>query len=486
MAFIIAVFAKEHFLGGLGSGSQLPVVATLIVVIWFVSLDLVGTHEPRHTDIFADVCVKLVKGVTLAMAVLLSILYLFKLVEPMSRLMMGLFYAADVGLLVGRRLARRGLWRRRAASESRRRNVLLIGSRRRALDAVQALASTARPAYRVVGCLDVDDSLRGRQICHGVRMLGSMQRFVETLMTESVDEVVFTIPIGKIPGAGEYIEFAEEIGVVLRFLPDWGLSNVLTSPRVARTSYESFLGTPILTLSSSPADHPGIVLKYLLDWVFAAVGVVVCLPVMLVIALAIKLTTPGPVLFRQKRTGMNGRHFTMYKFRTMVRDAERQRAALHKYNEMDGPVFKLACDRRVTPVGRFLRKTSLDELPQLYNILKGEMSFVGPRPPLPEEVNRYELWQRRRLSMRPGLTCLWQVGGRNRMSFVDWMKLDLHYIDNWSLSLDFLLLLKTIAVVLRASGDSTGAGRGPSATPPVGTAGGPAAATAESMDSATT
>ena len=157
---------------------------------------------------------------------------------------------------------------------------------------------------------------------------------------------------------------------------------------------------------------------------------------------------------------MNGRRFKMYKFRTMVKDAEARRALLDKHNEMDGPVFKLANDPRVTRIGRFLRKTSLDELPQLFNIVKSEMSFVGPRPPIPAEVEKYEVWQRRRLSMRPGLTCLWQVSGRNKIGFVDWMKMDLEYIDNWSLGLDFILILKTVAVVLKATGDNAKAKTG--------------------------
>ena len=484
VAFVIAVFVKGYLLGGVGGGSQLLVVAALIAVIWYVSLDLAGTHEPRPTDIFADASVKLIKGVALSMAVLLSFLYLFKLAELMSRSMMGLFFVADVGLLVGRRLARRGLWRRRVTDKSHRRNILIVGRRWRVKDAVQAIERIVHPAYRVVGCLDVDDSLRGNEVCPGVKMLGSMQRFAEILMTESVDEVVFIAPLGRIPGAAQHIEFAEQIGVVLRFLPNWGLDDVLTVPRVARASYESFLGKPVLTLSSSPTDHPGIVLKHLLDRVLAVAGLLVCLPVMLGIALAIKLTSPGPVYFRQQRLGMNGRRFPMYKFRTMVRDAEGQRAALHKDNEMDGPVFKLACDPRVTPIGRLLRKTSLDELPQLFNILRGEMSFVGPRPPLPGEVEQYEVWQRRRLSMRPGLTCLWQVGGRNQIGFTDWMKMDLHYIDNWSLSMDFMLLLKTIAVVLKATGENTGARRAPSVAAPAVAVDGPTAATVESVDRA--
>jgi lipopolysaccharide/colanic/teichoic acid biosynthesis glycosyltransferase len=172
------------------------------------------------------------------------------------------------------------------------------------------------------------------------------------------------------------------------------------------------------------------------------------------VAGAIRLSSQGGVLFRQTRCGLYGRRFTLYKFRTMVEGAEDRLAELQHLNEMDGPVFKSRRDPRVTRLGRLLRKFSLDELPQLWNVLRGDMSLVGPRPPIPEEVARYERWQRRRLSMKPGLTCLWQVNGRNELDFRSWIDLDLQYIDSWSLGLDLRILLKTIPVVLSGRGAS--------------------------------
>jgi lipopolysaccharide/colanic/teichoic acid biosynthesis glycosyltransferase len=177
-------------------------------------------------------------------------------------------------------------------------------------------------------------------------------------------------------------------------------------------------------------------------------------PVFLVLAVLIKLSSKGPALYRQTRCGLGGRKFTLYKFRSMQRDADLRRDELEALNEVDGPVFKIKDDPRCTPVGRFMRKFSLDELPQLVNVLKGEMSLVGPRPPLPEEVEKYEPWQRRRLRMPPGLTCLWALEGRNRLSFRRWMELDLEYIDKWSFALDCKILLKTIPVVLLGRGAS--------------------------------
>jgi lipopolysaccharide/colanic/teichoic acid biosynthesis glycosyltransferase len=177
-------------------------------------------------------------------------------------------------------------------------------------------------------------------------------------------------------------------------------------------------------------------------------------PLFLLVAVLVKLTSPGPVIYSQVRCGLNGRRFRLYKFRSMFKNAEQRRAEVAHLNELDGPVFKSSRDPRVTLLGRILRRLSIDEWPQIYNILKGEMSFVGPRPPLPEEVEQYERWQRRRLRMKPGLTCLWALEGRNQLDFRRWMRLDLDYIEQWSLLLDFKILFRTIPRVLSGKGAS--------------------------------
>jgi exopolysaccharide biosynthesis polyprenyl glycosylphosphotransferase len=179
---------------------------------------------------------------------------------------------------------------------------------------------------------------------------------------------------------------------------------------------------------------------------------VLLMPLMIVIGLLVKLTSVGPIIYRQVRCGLYGRKFVLYKFRSMHQGAEDVLWEIRHLNEMDGPVFKMRNDPRVTPFGRFLRKSSIDELPQLWNVIKGDMSLVGPRAPLPEEVKEYTRWQRRRLSVKPGITCLWQVSGRNEIDFHEWMKLDLQYIDNWSLLLDLKILLRTFPVVLLGKG----------------------------------
>jgi exopolysaccharide biosynthesis polyprenyl glycosylphosphotransferase len=210
-------------------------------------------------------------------------------------------------------------------------------------------------------------------------------------------------------------------------------------------------GAPLLTFSAAPLDDLRLVLKRFFDLTVSAVALLVLSPLFAAAAILIKLTSPGPVIFRQARCGLNGRRFIVYKFRSMVENALELRQQLEHLSERE-IAFKLARDPRITPLGRWLRKFSIDELPQLYNVLRGDMSIVGPRPPLPEEVDRYERWQRRRLRMRPGLTCIWAVAGRDRIDFNAWMRMDISYIENWSLQLDWSIILKTIPHVLGGRG----------------------------------
>jgi exopolysaccharide biosynthesis polyprenyl glycosylphosphotransferase len=214
----------------------------------------------------------------------------------------------------------------------------------------------------------------------------------------------------------------------------------------------SFLNQmPFLTFRNTPDNYLALKFKSILDYVISIMVIVLLSPFMLVIAFLIKLDG-GPVFFQQKRTGLNGRHFMCYKFRTMIVNAESLQQSLMTQNEQEGPVFKIKHDPRVTKIGHFLRKTSLDELPQFINVLKGEMAVVGPRPPIPSEVKQYQRWQNRRLSMKPGITCIWQVSGRNNIPFEQWMKMDMQYIDTWSLKLDLIILLKTVRVVFTGDG----------------------------------
>ena len=233
----------------------------------------------------------------------------------------------------------------------------------------------------------------------------------------------------------------------------WLVADFFTT-QISRTSFDELLGRPLLIFRTTPESSWHSIAKVVMDFVGSLILLILSSLALLVIAIIIKLTSRGPVFFKQQRSGQNGKPFTLYKFRTMVTNAEQYRHELEAMNEMTGPVFKLTKDPRVTTVGRVLRKYSLDELPQLWNVLRGDMSLVGPRPLPVDEVKRFsDLAHRRRLSVKPGLTCLWQIGGRNQIfDFKDWVRLDLEYIDNWSLWLDLKILLYTIPAVLRGTG----------------------------------
>jgi exopolysaccharide biosynthesis polyprenyl glycosylphosphotransferase len=331
--------------------------------------------------------------------------------------------------------------------------ILVIGSKERARDIVRTIISAEDSNYSIIGCLDIDPLFVGHHVAKGVKVLGDMSQFRTHLQKNVVDEVIFAIPLKQVEDASGHIAFAEKLGVNIRIMPDWQLQKIMFRPETASIAFETFIGIPTLALSSRPKKDLELLAKGFIDYVAAFVSLVLLFPLMLIIALLIRITSAGTVIFSQKRAGLNGRVFNMYKFRTMVANAEELRAELEGENEMDGPVFKIDRDPRITILGRFLRRTSLDELPQLFNVMRGEMSLVGPRPPTPEEVEHYEPWQRRRLSMKPGLTCIWQVSEkRNRVSFNNWMEMDLKYIDNWCLLLDIKLIMRTFVVILLGFG----------------------------------
>ena len=277
-------------------------------------------------------------------------------------------------------------------------------------------------------------------------VLGRLDELGRLLTEQVIDEVFFAVGHHQLERIEPAVQLCEEQGVLVR------ISLGAFGSRGSRLTIAESEGHPVMTLSSTPANDLALAAKRLLDVVVSAAMLVLISPILLAIAVAIRRDSPGPVLFRQRRVGLNGREFTFFKFRSMRVGAEAELAMLRAQNEMDGPVFKMQKDPRITGVGQFLRRTSLDELPQFWNVLRGEMSLVGPRPPLPAEVRQYLPWQRRRLSVKPGITCTWQVSGRNEIDFEHWMRLDLDYIDGWSFWGDVGICFQTIPAVLRARG----------------------------------
>lgn len=327
------------------------------------------------------------------------------------------------------------------------RNVLIVGAGPRARNATNTILNHPEWGLRVIGYLD---ALYGADFRPSVPIdkIHKIVELPELLRNETVDELLVACPRTMLVTLTPVVNECALIGVPVTVLADL-FGDQLPAPKVG------ILGSHT-TLSFAPVHHNELELmvKRVVDILGALVGLLLSAPVVAVAAVLIRLDSKGPIFFCQERCGLNGRRFEMIKLRTMNDGADAHKHELMHLNEMDGPVFKLANDPRITPIGHFLRRTSIDEFPQFLNVLVGDMSLVGPRPPTPEEVICYEGNTRRRLSMRPGLTCYWQVGGRNNISFAEWIQLDLMYIDTWSLLNDLVILLKTVPTVIFTRGAS--------------------------------
>ncbi len=322
--------------------------------------------------------------------------------------------------------------------------VIIVGASRRGKNAAEVFLSHPDLNVRVLGF--VDFYRKGYWRYRDIPLIGHADSIRDLISKNQVDFVVMATEPEDYVKSQQVFTTVEKMGVNIFLLPH------VFQQSISKCRTSSLNGTPVLMYNSTPQNQLGIFVKEALDRIGGLVGLALSAPVLFIAAIAIKLESPGPIVFKQKRSGMGGRLFDMYKLRTMSVGADRQKDKIMHLNEMSGPVFKIKDDPRITRVGKILRKLSLDEFPQFLNVVKGEMSLVGPRPALPKEIEKYELWQHRRLSVKPGLTCIWQVSGRNSIDFDKWMEQDLEYIDNWSLKKDAELIVKTIPAVLRSRG----------------------------------
>lgn len=370
-------------------------------------------------------CLMICMGLTL-------LIYFTQLITP--RWMVLWFGAISFLLVFAKEEAVRTLFRSRMAQPQFRKRYILVGVASELTWIRSQFQGHPDEGVDVVAELDLGGD--------------TVTKLVDLLHEHSVNGVIIS---------AEHTHF-EQIETAIRACEIEGVETWLVADffrtQISRTTLDDFHGRPVLVFRATPDVPWQTLVKHSLDFFASAIALALLSPLLLFVALAIKLTSPGPVFFRQQRAGLNGRPFTMYKFRSMVTDAEQLKHELAVLNEMSGPVFKISNDPRITAIGRFLRRYSVDELPQLLNILRGEMSLVGPRPLPVDEVQRFDdVAHRRRLSVRPGLTCLWQISGRNNLTdFAEWVRLDLDYIDHWSLWLDLKILFLTIPVVLTAKG----------------------------------
>lgn len=414
-----------------------------VLIIWTALLLSRETYSSRRVISLSAEAWQVLQIVVLGSLALATTGWALRL-DFVSRPFLLLFAGLDLIFLLAEKLSLRLLAREVRARGYNYRNLLIVGLNNRAAEVARIIEEHPHWGLRLLGFVAPNGDAPGE--FHGRRVLGRSEDLEKILEEQVVDEVFFILSRRQLDEFESAILLCSELGIRSRV--------ALYFPHLkARVLMEDLEGIPLLTFTTTPASAFQLFLKSLLDFTLSALGLILLSPLMLLIALAIKLSSRGPVFFIQERCGLNGRRFRLYKFRTMVRDAEKKKAEIEHLNRVEGHAFKAPDDPRITPIGRILRRSSLDELPQLINILQGKMSLVGPRPPIPEEVEHYQRWQRRRLSMRPGLTGLWQVSGRAGIEdFNHWIRLDLQYIDQWSLWLDVRILLKTIPAVLSGKG----------------------------------
>jgi exopolysaccharide biosynthesis polyprenyl glycosylphosphotransferase len=420
-----------------------------ILLGWHTIFSLCGQYQSQRLARRRSVIANATRATTFASLFLGVVAIVFR-IDMISPPFFFLFWIFASVLVAGSRVLIRSCLETVRVRGRNLRFILILGTNRRAIEFARRLDATPEWGYRVLGFVDREWH-DGTSLEKPYPMSCSLDELSEFLCHNVVDEVANYLPLRSFyEHSSRIVALCEQHGILMRF------DSEIFDLKIARARMEELDGRAQLTAYSSyssPPDGWPVFVKRGLDVTLSLAILLAIAPILVVIALMIKLTSKGPVLFRQERIGRNKRRFLIYKFRTMVPNAEKLQPALERLNEAAGPVFKIKNDPRITPIGRLLRRTSLDELPQLFNVLRGEMSLVGPRPlPVRDYEGFGQDWQRRRFSVRPGITCLWQVSGRSNIGFDRWMELDLRYLDEWSIWLDMKILARTIPAVLKGSG----------------------------------
>jgi len=417
----------------------------VILPLWAGLLSYNGAYESLRIKTFLQNLWPVLKSVIVGGFIIISIIFIFQCKTISSEFILLFLFINAVLLLVERGFFHLFFRQIRKLGYNYR-TVLIVGTGKRAVEFAKNTVDNHKEwGLKITGYSDIDPSMIGKKL-PGSRVICQIKDIPEILTSRQIDEVLFICPRKWLDKLESVVSLCEEMGIVLRIACDF-YPQKLFKVQLDTVAERSFL-------SLTPPPHYGglIVVKRVIDVVVSVAVLVLVSPLLFLISLGIKLTSPGSIFFEQERCGHYGKRFKFFKFRTMVENAEEMKSSVEHMNEMSGPTFKIRDDPRVTPIGRILRKYSLDELPQFINVLKMNMSIVGPRPPLPEEVRQYNYSQRRRLSVLPGITCLWQVSGRSKIDFKEWMGMDLEYIDKWSLALDLKIILKTIPTVLKGTG----------------------------------
>lgn len=443
-AFGIAYYIRD-LSGGLTALRNYLWILLAVIPLWYFLLSYYGLYASIRMRCFSEIVSSLVKVHVIGGVISASIIYF---VEPVGfcRGLFGIFLLTSFVFLTLEKASLKSVLSIIRKWGYNIRNILIIGTDEKALDFIRLLKEHDEWGLKIIGLLGPGKDLPVMVDSYAV--LGTLIDLVSVCKAHTVDEVVFCVRKELFPSIEEYLRDMYEMGINVRMVLDFYDTPTSTC------ELSLFHGEiPMLTFYCKSFDASQLFLKRCLDIVGACVGLLITTILFPFIAIAIKLEAPGPLLFGQDRVGMNGRIFHCWKFRSMFMDAEERKQELMRLNEMKGAMFKIKDDPRVTKVGNFLRKTSLDELPQFWNVFKGEMSLVGTRPPTPDEVATYENWHRKRICIKPGITGLWQVSGRNQIQdFDDVVRLDLQYIDRWTIWLDIRILFKTLWVVFARKG----------------------------------
>ena len=418
-------------------------------LVWHMIFSSFGLYHSRRLSSRWHETFAVIKATALGSLFIIIMAVLFR-IDMVTLDFIAVFWATSTAVSILSRLTLRYALKQIRIRGRNLRFMLIAGTNQRAINFARKIESKKELGYHVIGFVDDEWSGVGEIQRNGYELVANFKNFPAFLRDNVVDEAVISLPVSShYKQASRIVALCEEQGIIVRYLSD------IFNSKLAHSKTGDFEGESLVSLHTGGMEGWQFLAKRALDVVLSSVLLLLLSPLFLVTAFLIMITSPGPVFFVQERVGLNKRRFRLYKFRTMVKDAELQQTALESLNEVEGPVFKIKNDPRITPLGKFLRKTSIDELSQLINVLKGDMSLVGPRPLPVRDYNGFDQdWHRRRFSVRPGITCLWQVDGRSEIPFEKWMELDMEYIDNWSLWLDIKILAKTIPAVTRGSGAS--------------------------------
>jgi len=455
-SFSLAIWLSNPQLNGLNSLGQFLsvriklvnfVVFIAFIFFWYMILNFFSLYQSKRLSNRWKEIFDIIKATIVGSFFIFIAGKIFQ-IEIINTTFLAAFWIISCSLMIASHLILRWTleWVRRHGRNLR--HMIIVGTNPRAIEFARKIESKPELGYMIAGF--VDSTWEGTKgfLQTGYKVVTDFNGFLSFLRENVIDEVVISLPLkSQYKVASCIAALSQAQGITVLNLPD------IFDLKTSKMKADSLEGLPLISNYTGAMECWQVEIKRILDILISAVALLIFSPIFLLTAIAIKLTSPGSIFFIQERLGLNKRHFRMYKFRTMLPDAELKQDELESLNEASGPVFKIKKDPRITPIGKILRKLSIDELPQLFNVFKGDMSLVGPRPLPIRDYNGFsEDWHRRRFSVRPGITCLWQINGRSDTSFEEWMEMDMEYIDKWTLWMDLRIILLTIPVVVRGSG----------------------------------